>query len=54
MLNGCQAFPNRTLSRGMVEERQKDGDALGGQRTLATSNGRLAFIEATGFFFQIG
>ena len=31
----------------MVEERQKDGDALGGQRTLATSNGRLAFIEAT-------
>jgi len=24
----------------MVEERQKGGDALGGQQTVATSNGR--------------
>jgi hypothetical protein len=31
----------RTLSRVMVEERQKGGDALGGQQTVATSNGRL-------------
>jgi len=25
----------------MVEERQKGGDALGGQQTVATSSGRL-------------
>ena len=31
----------RTLSRVMVEERQKGGDALGGQQTVAISNGWL-------------
>ncbi len=31
----------RTRSRVMVEERQKGGDALGGQQTVAISNGWL-------------
>ena len=41
MLNKCRPFLTRTLSRVMVEERQKGGDALGGQQMVVTSNGRL-------------
>jgi len=41
MLNKCRPFLTRTLSRVMVEERQKGGDALDGQQTVVTSNGRL-------------
>ncbi len=34
-------FPKPYPKKGYGEERQKGGDALGGQQTVATSSGRL-------------
>jgi len=39
------AIPNSHPEQVMVEERQKGGDAPGGQQTVTTSNGRLISLH---------